>query len=116
MGANTDPLGVYVSCARHEEGWGGGYPLVGQGMRRGGEEAQRLFAEAEGAYRRALEVVSREYDPQAWAERQHGLGRVLVEQGRKREGPEAEWLFTKAMEAYRQALEVRTREYMPNYW
>jgi tetratricopeptide (TPR) repeat protein len=81
-----------------------------------GPEAVRLFGEAAAAYRRALQVFTRDSAPQDWATTQHSLGYVLQEQGVRTSGPESAQLLSDAIAAYKQALEIRTREQLPLHW
>src|SRR5689334_7776679 len=81
-----------------------------------GPDTARLFSEAAAAYRRALQVLTRDSMPQDWATTQHSLGYVLQEQGVRSNGPEAARLLSDAVAAYKQALQVRTREQLPLHW
>ena len=81
-----------------------------------GPDAARLFSEAAAAYRRALQVFTRDSMPQDWATTQHSLGYVLQEQGIRTNGAEATRLLRDAISAYKQALQIRTREQLPLHW
>jgi hypothetical protein len=81
-----------------------------------GPEAVRLFGEAAAAYRRALQVFTRDSMPQDWATTQHNLGYVLQEQGVRTNGAEAARLLSDAVAAYKHALQIRTREQLPLHW
>jgi len=81
-----------------------------------GPDTVRLFSEAAAAYRRALQVFTRDSMPQDWATTQHSLGYVLQEQAVRTNGPDAARLLSDAVAAYKQALQVRTREQLPLHW
>ena len=93
-----------------------GNTLKEQATSADGPDALRLFVEAAAAYRRALQVFTRESMPQDWATTEHSLGYVLQEQGVRLSGPESARLLSDAVAAYKQALQVRTREQLPLHW
>jgi tetratricopeptide (TPR) repeat protein len=74
------------------------------------------LGEAVAAYRKALEVYTREELPQNWAGTQNNLGNLLQEQGIRTGGAEGTKLLGEAVAAYRKALEVYTREELPQGW
>jgi tetratricopeptide (TPR) repeat protein len=93
-----------------------GNTLKEQAANAEGAEAARLFGEAAAAYRRALQVFTRDSVPQDWATTQHKLGYVLQEQGVRTSAPEAARLLNDAVAAYKLALQIRTREQLPLHW
>ena len=63
-----------------------GTALWQQGRRADGEQGVKLLGAAGAAYRRALEVYTREQHPQHWAALQNNLGTVFLEQGQWAQG------------------------------
>ncbi len=80
------------------------------GAERPGRDLQLL---AVAAYRRALELRTRESDPTSWARTQDNLGIVLQRLGQRMNDSE---MLQAAAEAFRSALQVRTRESVPAEW
>ena len=81
-----------------------------------GEESLRLLGEGIAAYRKALEVYTRERFPGAWASLQRTLGFCLTERGERSSGVERLRLLGEAVTASREALKVYTREQSEWYW
>jgi tetratricopeptide (TPR) repeat protein len=79
-------------------------------------EGTKLLGEAVEAYRKALEVRTREELPQQWAMTQNNLGNALANQGTRTGGAEGTKLLGEAVEAYRKALEIRTLDHFPLHW
>jgi tetratricopeptide (TPR) repeat protein len=75
-----------------------------------------LLSQAVAAYRKALQVYTREHLPQSWAMTQNNLGNALKAQGIRMDGDEGVKLLTEAEAVYRKALEVRTPEALPKQW
>ena len=69
-----------------------------------------LLDQAAAVYRSALEVFTREQQPQQWAEVQDSLGRALTERARRTKGEGGTELVVQAVTILKSALEVTTRE------
>ena len=81
-----------------------------------GPSGARLLAESVAAYRGALEVRTREADPQRWATTQSSMALTLLAQASRSTGAERARLLAESVAACRAALEVRTREALPQDW
>lgn len=68
------------------------------------------------AYRAALEVITRESNPEDWATTQNNLAITLTVMGERAVNNEALDFFKTAEDAYRAALLVRTKKSMPTPW
>ena len=77
---------------------------------------RRCSAEAEAAYRAALEVYTRAAHPVDWAMTQNNLGVALADQAGRTDGAAGGGLLGEAVAAYRAALEVRTAAEHPVDW
>ena len=75
-------------------------------------ETNRL-EDATEAYRRALNIYTREREPVQWAKVQHALGRALAALSWREPGIGRS---EQAAAAYHAALQVFTREHTPLYW
>ena len=93
-----------------------GTALYNQGIRTEGAKAAELLAEAVAAYRSALEIYTRERQPQDWARSQDNLGGALYELGTRSGAEEGRKLLEDAIAAYRSALEVFTKADLPQSW
>jgi tetratricopeptide (TPR) repeat protein len=93
-----------------------GKALVARAQRTPGEAGDRLVTEAIERYRQALEVYTREYQPQSWATTQTMLGAALGALGMRSQGHDGAQLLGEAVAAQQRALEVHTREYLPQSW
>jgi tetratricopeptide (TPR) repeat protein len=93
-----------------------GYALARLGEREGGAEGVRHLAEAAEAYRRALDVFTRDHLPQDWAATQLDLGAALASLGERQGGAEGVRHLAEAAEAYRRALDVFARAESPQPW
>jgi hypothetical protein len=80
------------------------------GIRGEGKAANEHLTDAITAYRKALEVYTRERLPQVWAGVQTNLGNAIQAQGLRTEGSQGNELLAQAVAAYRCALEVYTPE------
>ena len=81
-----------------------------------GAESARLRNEAVGAYRRALEVWTREAQPREWAETQFSIGGVQRGLGEQAGEEESARLLGQAVASYRRALEVWSADTQPQWW
>jgi hypothetical protein len=100
--------------AETQTAWG--IALVAQAQRTQGDAGDRLLTEAITRYHQALEVYTREHQPQPWATTQTLLGAALVAQGRRSHGQEGAQLLAEAVAAQQRALEVHTREHLLQPW
>jgi tetratricopeptide (TPR) repeat protein len=81
-----------------------GYALSELGTRSAGEEGRKLFAEADAAYRSALEVYTKADLPQNWAETQNNLGIALGALGNQLEGEEGLKRNRESVELFRELV------------
>src|SRR5436853_2762533 len=93
-----------------------GNVLRSQGERLDRSTALNRSEQSVVAFRKALEVRTREQLPQDWAMTQNNLGTVLRSQGERMDGAEGIKLVQQSVVAFRNALEVFTREQLPYYW
>ena len=68
------------------------------------------------AFQQALEVYTREQDPELWVHVQFSLGRAFFEQSETTKGQEKTRLLESAAAAFQQASEGLTREGRPKDW
>ena len=90
--------------------------LSNQGVRYGGEEGEKLLAEAITAYYEALRVRTEADHPVRWAMTQNNLGIALRNQGNRAGGEAGAKLLAEAVSAYRAALRVHTETNSPVQW
>lgn len=93
-----------------------GAALSDHGRRTRGQESQRRLDEAITAYRSALEVRSREREPQDWAMSQSNLASALSFSAMRAAGVDRQRLAKEAMEAFEAALQVFTPDAFPEDW